>query len=262
MTRSKLIIKKKCEYCGGEFTAGKITARCCSANCSKAMYKQQARSRFIAQAEQSEKAKTLEQIPSNRMAYSIAEVAQLTGRSRETIRQYAIAGIIKAKRITRRTTMISKAELDAFLQTSTAYLVETREQKPVTEWYKLQEVTDKYGIKYSRLNEIINSEHIPKKKEGLYTLIAKKPTDQYFKRHGYDAAVAQLSEWLSLKAMCAKYGMSESAANSFIYNYRIPKKRINGTQCYSKYHIELIKNKANETKTKKNDKRNFALKVA
>jgi predicted DNA-binding ArsR family transcriptional regulator len=119
----------------------------------------------------------------------------------------------------------------------------TKEHKAIEDWYTLSEVTEKYGIKYRRLRNIINAENIPEKKYGKLTLMAKNKTDAYFKKQGYDQSIINLSEWLTIPEIKKQYGMTENTAYSFVSDHGIPKKQKNGRRYYSKQHIDNIKNK-------------------
>ncbi|MDR1339942.1 MAG: helix-turn-helix domain-containing protein [Prevotellaceae bacterium] len=181
---------------------------------------------------------------SNRKGFSIAEVAVLLGCCKQTIYNLAHSEKIKAIRISRRMTIIPQKSIDEFLEVNTPYeILPAQERKPVSDWYTLLEITEKYGIKYRRLRDIINSENIPEKKDGKITLIAKNRIDTYFRKQGYDETIQNLSEWVTLPEFREQYSMTEPAAYSFLSENRIPKKQRNGRRYYSKLHIDKVKNK-------------------
>jgi predicted nucleic acid-binding Zn ribbon protein/transposase len=247
MTRLKQPVRKHCEYCGKEFEAGKTTTRCCSDYCSKRAYKEAKRKKVAELTEDSSMLKKVEKEKnqlSGRQGYSIAETAILLGKSRRTIHRYVVAGEIKAKRLSSKFTIIPQKSIDDFLNVAMPYeMLPTKERKPIDEWYTLKEVTKKYGIKYRQLRNIINREHIPEKKKGRTTLLAKGKTDTYFKNQKYNESLLNLSEWLTFLDVRAKYNLSESAARSFLSENKIPKKQKDGKRYYSKFHIDTIKNK-------------------
>jgi len=187
MSGLKETVKKVCEYCGKEFIAGKTTTRCCSHLCNSRAYKDNRRKDIATTTERLTATKKKEKTQkdfSNRQAYSIAEAAQVLGKSRMTIYRYVVSGKIKAFRCTARTTFITKKSIDDFLEQTTPYeVLPNNERKPVTEWYSLDEAATKYGIKYRRLRDIINKEHIPEKKDGRNTFIGKNQTDNYFNKY-------------------------------------------------------------------------------
>jgi hypothetical protein len=141
-------------------------------------------------------------------------------------------------------TFISRKTLDEWIENEIPYKrPQARERQPVAEWYTLSEITEKYGIKYRRLRDIINKENMQEKKDGKLTLIAKNKIDAYFKKQGYEKTTINLAEWLTFPEMCKRYNMTENTAYSFISDYDIPKKQQNGKRYYSKQHIDTIKNK-------------------
>ena len=187
MTKAKQSIKKICEYCGKEFGAWRASARCCSDYCSKRAYKASKRKEVIELHETQTANKKVERINtelSERQYLSITEAAKLIGVSRWTIYRYVVSGTIPSTRITKRTTRIKKSDIDLILDAKPYKVLPAKEHKPIAEWYTLEEITEKYGIKYRRLRDIINKERIPEKKSGKITLIAKNKIDNYFKKRG------------------------------------------------------------------------------
>jgi len=247
MTKLKQPVKKICEYCGKEFEAGKTTTKCCSDYCSKRAYKETKRKKaleLVGNFTIQKKADRVKKDLSNRQGYSIADTATLLGKSRMTIYRYVVSGKIKAKRVSSKFTIIPKKSIDEFLEVTTPYEpLPAKERKPIAEWYTLEEITEKYGIKYRRLRDIVNKERIPEKKDGKITLIAKNKIDNYFRKQGYDEAVINLSEWLTLPDVIKQYNMTENAAYSFLSENHIPKKQQSGKRHYSKWHIDKIKYK-------------------
>jgi len=186
MTKLKQPVKKICEYCGKEFEAGKTTTRCCSDYCSKRAYKDAKRKEALKSTENLTAQKKVEKIKndlSNRQGYSVVEVAALLGKCRQTIYSLIYSGKIEAIRVSPKFTIIPQKSIDEFLEVTAPYeLLPKKERKPISDWYTLEEITEKYGIKYRRLRDIINRERIPEKKEGKTTLIAKNRVDNYFSK--------------------------------------------------------------------------------
>jgi predicted DNA-binding transcriptional regulator AlpA len=158
--------------------------------------------------------------------------------------RYVVSGVIKAKRVSLRSTIVPQSSIDEFLKVTVPYEpLPMKEHKPISEWYTINEITEKYGIKYSRLYNIVVEERIPKKKVGKSILIAKNRIDKYFEKRGYDEDINNLSGWITLSDIKEQYNMTDNAAYSFIYENRIPKKQKDGKRYYSKWHIDNIKNK-------------------
>lgn len=247
MARLKQTVRKICEYCGKEFEAGKTTTRCCSTYCSKRAYKDAKRKKTADLVENSTVQKKTEKIKTNlsdRPYLSITEAATLSGVSRWTIYRYVISGILPCVRITKRTARIKRIDLDLFFDNAEPYEANCNTQeRTITDWYTIKEITQKYGIKYRRLRDIIKDEKIPTRKESNFTLVAQKRIDAYFKRQGYDETISNFSEWITIQEIKEQYNHTNNAAYSFVSIHNIPRKQQNGIRYYSKYHIDNIKEK-------------------
>lgn len=247
MTRAKHLIKKLCEYCGSEFEAGKATVRYCSHKCNSRALKDAKRKEVIQLTEELTKKKKVEKVKSNisdRPYLNVAETAALLGVCNKTVYNLAHSGKIKATRVTRRMTFISRKSIDELLEANTAYeILPTQERKPIADWYTLTEITEKYGILRHQIRKIVNTENIAEKKDGTRTLIAKKQIDNYFKKKGFDFSLKNLAEWYTIAEIMKEYNMTEQGAYIFVSRYKIPKKQQAGKRYYSKLHIDNFKNK-------------------
>ena len=247
MTKAKQSIKKLCEYCSNEFYAGKATVRYCSHRCNSRALKDSKRKEVIQFTEELTKKKKVEKIIDNissRPYLNVAETAVLLGVCNKTVYNLAHSGKIKATRVTQRLTFISRKSIDDLLEANATYeILPTKEKKPITEWYTLNDITNKYGILKDQIRKIVNAENIPEKKEGVRTLIAKKQIDSYFKKRGFDASILNLAEWYTIDEIAEKYGMTKTGVYSFISRYKIPRKQQSGKRYYSKAHIDNMKDK-------------------
>jgi excisionase family DNA binding protein len=247
MARLKQTIKKICEHCGKEFEAGKTTTRCCSAYCSKKAYKEAKRKEIANLVESSTVQKKSEKTKADlsyRPYLSMTEAATLAGVSRWTIYRYVVSGILPCAQITKRTVRIKRIDLDLFFDNAESYIVNRNTQEkhqPITEWYTINDITAKYGVKYRRLRDIFISEKIPTKKAGKFILAAKRQVDTYFKQQGYDETLNNFSEWVTVQDIKEMYNYTESTAYSFVSMYNIPRKQQGGVRYYSKYHIDNVK---------------------
>jgi excisionase family DNA binding protein len=246
--RSKQTIKKICEYCGNEFDAGKSTVRYCSHKCNSKAYKEAKRKEVVQLTEELTKQKRVERIKidiSSKEYLSISEAAELVGVSRWTIYRYVVGGKIPSKQFSKRTTRIRKADIELFFDKAEAYQINhiSKEQQSITDWYSLNEITEKYGILKDQIRKIVNAENISEMKNGTRTLIAKHQIDNYFKKKGFDSLIVNLAEWYTVGEITDKYKMTEHAIYSFVSKYKIPKKQQGGKRYYSKIHFDTIKNK-------------------
>ena len=245
--RSKQPIKKICEYCKQEFDAGKVTVRYCSHKCNSQALKDVKRKAVVQLTEAitiRRKTETAKKDLADRPYLSIAEAAMLLGVSKQTAYNLAHTGKIKASRITNRLTFVSRKSIDDLLESNMPYeMLPTKEKKPIEDWYTLNEITERYGILRHQIRKIVNAESIAEKKDGTRTLIAKSQFDNYFKRKGFDASLANIAEWYSVPEVMQQYGMTEKSVYLFVSRYKVPKKQQNGKRYYSKQHIDNLKNK-------------------
>ena len=245
--KAKEPIKKVCEFCGREFEAYTQTARYCSHECNCKAYRAIKRKEVISlSASMASKTKRERaKVDLSRQDYiSISEAATLMGVSRWTIYRNVVRGIIPAKRLSQRTTLIRKKDIEALFDEVEPYeVLTTGERKPIDEWYTIDEITEKYGLLRHRIRKIINAENIPTKKAGTRTLIAKSRMDAYFRKRGFDDTLSNLADWITTSEVMEIYGMTEQAVRVFVSRYAIPKKRLNGKLYYSKQHIDKLKNK-------------------
>lgn len=244
--RAKEPIRKICEYCGCEFEAYTQTARYCSHACNSKAYKENKRKEVISLtssiASKTKRERTKADL-SERDYLSISEAASLLGWCKQTVYNYCHKGIIPAKRLSNRTTLIRKKDIEALFDVIEPYeVLTTGKRKIIDEWYTIDEVTEKYGLLRHRIRKIINAEGIPTKKAGTRTLIAKSKIDAYFKRKGFDATLSNLADWITTIEVMETYNMTEHGVRVFVSRYAIPKKRFNGKLYYSKQHIDKLKN--------------------
>lgn len=94
---------------------------------------------------------------------------------------------------------VLRESIDELLHTDSPYeVLHTHEIKPITDWYTLDEITERYSIKRHQIRKIVNSENIPETKDGTRTLIAKNKIDAYFKKRGHDRSIRNLAEWYTV----------------------------------------------------------------
>ena len=240
-------IRLVCEYCNTEFEAKKATTRYCSLKCNNRAYKERKRKEVIQLTEELTQQKKVEKLTKDLSAQeylSIPEVAILMGLSRWTIYRYVVDGKIPSKRFSEKVTRIKKSDLDTFFSDAETYKVTPHiidAEKRVTDWYTLDEVSQKYGILKDQIHKIVKVENIQKAKDGIRTLVDKHGIDLYFKKKGFDATLINLAEWYTVPEISEKYEMTTTAVYSFVSKYKIPKKQQGGKRYYSKLHIDNLK---------------------
>ena len=96
-----------------------------------------------------------------------------------------------------------------------------QEVEEITEWYSASDVCDKFNMSLSQVYNLVNREHIPKKKVGNITSYSKKHID-------IAKGVRELEEpeWYSLAEAKEKYGMTRDQLYHYAKTYGITKKKV------------------------------------
>ena len=240
-------IKKRCEYCGKDFPASNRTVRYCSHACNSKAYRLAQQNKVAALTATLVKPQRQQRTKSNivdRPYINVAEAAVLIGVCRQTVYNLLQNGRFHAARLSSRLTLISRQSVDDFILSNTPYERRSvKEYKQIDDWYTLDEITAKYGIKRHQIRNIVNSVGISEKKEGTRTLIAKNKLDSYFRKHGFDHSILNLAEWYTAEEIQKQYTMTETAVRILVSRYKIPKMRRDGKKYYSKQHIDRLKTK-------------------
>jgi excisionase family DNA binding protein len=253
MTKIKATLKRICEVCGGEFVAAQHTSRFCSKRCSQKAYKMKLRESKIvksnAESEQQRIEKKNKRMAAQ-MAFSITATAQVLGVCRQTVYNLVYAGRLKAKRITNRIMLISRDNINDFLQaTENCQKLPAKERQPITEWYSKKEAMDILKVESTKYRRIINQNRIPERKQGVYSFVSKKHIDEYNKKNTEQNQISNRDEWLTVDEIAETYGLSMSGVYSYVSSHGIPKKTLDGQiKVYSKYHIDKFRNNNNDTK--------------
>lgn len=235
--KSKIPIKKKCEWCGKDFIAYKVTTRFCSKQCNSYAYKDMLRNQRIKLVQDS--IIVQEQNETDSKEYlSPKETAMLLSVDRVTIYRYLWDGLLPCIRM-RGKTFIRKADIEKMFDEAKPYQKRHKnERAPITEFYTTAEILDKYGISESGLYKIAKSENIPKMFQRGKSYWSKKHIDAYFAKKAVDASI---TEWYSIADMKEKFHMTTTAVYTFVSNFKIPKKRIKKKVIYSKRHVDISK---------------------
>lgn len=235
--KSKIPIKKKCEWCGKDFIAYKVTTRFCCKQCNSYAYKDKLRNQRIREAQGSILVQEQNEIASKGYL-SPKETAMLLSVDRVTVYRYLWDGLLTCIRM-RGKTFIRKADIEKMFNEAKPY--QKRHKKvgtPITEFYKTSEILQKYGISESGLYKIAKSETFPKVFQRGKSYWSKKHIDSYFGKKAVDASI---TEWYSVADMKEKFNMTTTAVYTFVSNFKIPKKRIKKEVLYSKRHVDMAK---------------------
>jgi excisionase family DNA binding protein len=190
------------------------------------------------------------------MGFSVVETAQLLGVCRQTVYNFVYSGKLKAKRITNRIMIISRENINEFLQvTEQCKKLPAKEQKPITEWYSIQEAISKLNVEFTKYRRIVNANRVPEMKKGVYSFVSKKHIDEYLQRISEENKIDNRANWLTISEIIKTYGLSMSGAYSYVSAHGIPKKILDGQiKVYSKKHIDKLRydTKKENRKTKSN----------
>jgi excisionase family DNA binding protein len=180
-------IRKICEWCGKEFIAKKQSTRYCTHICNSRAYKANSRVKTKIRIEQQTddiiKNKPIADFK-DREFLKCAQAAKLLGVCNQTVYNLIYSKKLKAVRISSRMTIIQRKDIDALINISLPCEPnQISETKPITEFYSLNDIITKYGVKTRRIWDIIKMKNIPTIKQGRNTLISKKHIDNHFKKN-------------------------------------------------------------------------------
>lgn len=239
--RSNIEIHKKCEWCGNDFVAYKISTRYCSKQCSSYAYKDKIRAHRVKECEAAvadiAPSHETESTPSKEF-FTPSQAARLLGISRSTLYRYMADNAIVAVQFKGKT-LLRKADIDQLFDSPKPYIKRhKKESAPITEFYTTEEVLAKYGISMAHLYKVEKTVKLPKMLHRGKTLWSKKHIDAHFGKKTYDESI---TEWCTADDMKARFGMTNSAVYSFVSKFAIPKKKEKGATFYSTRHVELAK---------------------
>jgi excisionase family DNA binding protein len=182
MPGSKFILPKTCEICGKQFNAKTVYSKYCSQKCSEAA----ARKKKSSQKQEEKRQQLTAQIPVDRPYITIGEAVLLFGISRDTIYRQIKKGNIPAVNLGERLTRISRVHIEAmFPKIETINIVQpqavnTKLNYSQEECYTIGEITEKFGISASTVNNTIRKNGIPRKQIGKYVYVPKVEIDRIF----------------------------------------------------------------------------------
>lgn len=241
---SNFTIQRICEYCGNEFTARTTKTRYCSKKCNSAAYKQNKRQTKINQSNtETLKSKETKQkvLPTikDKDTLTVSETALFLGISKRTVYNWLNNGTIKGTRFSNNKVLFLKDDLLSIFRQNKAYERPTpTERKPITEFYTIDEIKEKYNIGTTWAFKIIRENNIPKTKIGGKTHVSKKHIDTYFKMNRDD--VSKITEWYTVSEAMEKYNLSRDAVYNRVSDNAIPKQRKGKFVLISKQHFDEL----------------------
>lgn len=241
MATSGIRITKICQWCGVEFVAQKVSTKYCSHRCANLAYKQAVRDKRVKQAEAETLSIKLEKPIENvkdKEYLSFAQAGKLLGLSRQAVYNMVKAGNLKASKISSRLSFIRRVDIDAMLENRPYKTLHPKDTVPITDFYTIAEIKEKYGVKESWIYEIAKEHNIPRTFNRGRTYWSKKHIDSYFAKKAPDASI---TEWYSVAELQEKFGMTLSAIYTFVYKNVIPKRKEGKMVYYSKKHFDIAK---------------------
>ena len=234
---SNLQIRKTCLFCGCGFISKTTVTQYCSHHCAQRAYKQRKRELKIEKVIPTATVVSgRPTILSHRDYLSCEEVADLMGISRTTVYRYCVTGKMKCIRMNRKI-FIKRSDVNQLFDNAGPYEVIPVDQKPITEFYSMKEITEKYGVSESTVYNTVNAKRIPKVLSRGKTIYSRKHIDKHFLLKAPDP---QIFVWYSAKEIRQKYDMSTSAVHSFTSEYAIPRKKGGGRTYYSAKHVDAL----------------------
>ena len=241
MATSSIRITKICQWCGVEFEAQKVSTKYCSHRCANLAYKQTVRDKRVKQAEAETLSIKLEKPIENvkdKEYLSFAQAGKLLGLSRQAVYNMVKSGNLKASKISSRLSFIRRADIDAMLENKPYKTLHPKEKIPITDFYTIAEIKEKFGVKESWIYEIAKEHNNPRTFNRGRTYWSKKHIDSYFAKKAPDASI---TEWYSVAELQEKFGMTLSAIYTFVYKNVIPKRKEGKMVYYSKKHFDIAK---------------------
>lgn len=238
---SNIEVQKICLFCGKMFTARTTVTKYCSDRCSKNAYKQRMREDKINKSNQ----EVLNQlnfsdtpITKDREYLSVSETAAELGIHRATVYRYLAAHEIKCLTI-RGKTFIRRRDIDVLFEYAKPYQVrEQKPRQPITEFYTMEEILEKYDYGKGWIYQIIKDNNIPKVLHWGRAMYSRKHIDKVLSAKIPDQSI---TEWYTVEDIQQKYHMTNNAIRSFVYEKNIPKTRKGKKGYYSKNHFDRAK---------------------
>lgn len=186
MAKSKLKIPRICEQCGKPFEAKTVATRFCSPYCVNKSGREKKKQAKEAEKKQALLEKSIDKIAEiqTRPFISVSEATVLFGISKDTIRRLIKKGKIPACNLGQRLTRVSRVHIEAMF--TALDIPEVSEEKPVrmqyniNECYKIDEVSEKFGISPSTVNKTIRKYSIPRRQVGKFVYVPKEQIEKIF----------------------------------------------------------------------------------
>ena len=214
-------IEKRCQWCGKQFIAHKMTTLYCSSSCVNKAYKTKKRQMMKEEVEHEQHSKLpiVESI-GDKPYLSPMEAAKLLGVGKTTIYRYMAQGQFKVLRLPAKT-LVRRIDLEAMFDNAPAYVKRNnRRHKIEHDSYTMKEICEKYQVTRKVAMRRIEQFDIPKIYEGRNVSFSKTAVDRYFSELIEDF---DKENYYTIQQVMEKFNMSYSAVISFAKRHKLPR---------------------------------------
>jgi predicted DNA-binding transcriptional regulator AlpA len=139
---------------------------------------------------------------------------------RATIYRYLHSNVLKAVQIQGKT-FIRKSDIDAMFDNAEEYRAKpSKEQKPISEFYTVSEIKEKYNIKESWLYKVVRENQIPKTLIRGKSYFSKEHIDKYFEQKA-----PKITEFYTVEEAMQKYNLTRDALYWHLHYHKTPRKK-------------------------------------
>ena len=252
---SNINVERICECCGKKFIAHAFRTRFCSKKCTKQVYVAKIRTQktehVVKEVKEIETKNNIQyineiQVIQAKEYININETAKLLNICRRSVYNILTKEQISVIHIGRRI-LIERKDIENYIASRKSIIEKKISQclnhtgaQAITEFYSINEITEKYKIQYNRIYVIVTKYNIPFAEISGHKYYSKKHIDNYFKKRGYKEA-EEITEWYTSDDIMRIYDMTPGAVANFISRHKIPKKKEGSKVYYSKEHFDKIK---------------------
>ena len=235
-------VRKICQWCGKPFIAKKTTTCYCSHQCSNLGYKERIRERKRQMRKMQELLQP-KQAAEGQDFFSFAQAAKLMGVTRQYVYKLVKESKLRASRISEKKSLIRRADIELMLKTKPYERIVPKDDFDMSEYYTAEEIAERYKVNAKWVWTYTRQHKIPKVKVRQFNYYSKKHIDAAFAKYKTDDA---LTEWYTPEEIEKNYGMTRVAIRSHVYRNNIPSKKEHGQIFYSKLHLDLSKQTAED----------------
>lgn len=231
---------KICQWCGKLFTTNQVTGYYCSNKCgTQASHFRHFQS--IREAEEFEQMKDPLSLLHHLDYLSIQQAALIMGVSRQYIYTLVYKGKLKATRISKRKSFIKRTDIDVLMNSNpyTRIAIPPKEEKTVilSDYYTTEDIMEKYHLNKQNIWTACRRYGIRRVAIKGRNYYHRRDIDESFRK--YENPVED-DQWISAETFEHDYHMTSSQRYSFTHTHKIPTKKKDKKNLYSRVHIENV----------------------